>query len=410
MYYDDKIEFLISLLDAFQVPCQLISSPKEKVPSEIDCGLRGVLFGKDTYRSIPENFMDNVADNTIYRYYDQFFCRYILLKLPDPDCQRFLFVGPYLEEMLTKVQINTLIQKLNLPEDSRRFFALFYEKLPVINDENWLLTMAQTLGKVLWKGEDSYRIEYIDYMIPDQNNPVPVTSSGEQLMESVKALDIIEEHYRNENQLMEAVSKGQIRNIASIPAATSFTQGTEPRLLNPLRNRKNYLIILNTILRKSAEMGGVHPLHIDKLSALFSRKIENLPSLKQSLTLQEKMIREYCQLVRKYSLKQYSYYVGRAITLIHYDLTADLSLKSVSAQLNVNPSYFSNLFRKEIGCTYTDYVNRQRIDRALILLKTTNKLVQDISADCGFSDTNYFIRLFKKNTGQTPSQYRESTI
>ena len=119
------------------------------------------------------------------------------------------------------------------------------------------------------------------------------------------------------------------------------------------------------------------------------------------------MIRDYCMLVRKYSLKKYSYYVGRAITLVHYDLTADLSLKSICAQLNVNPSYFSTLFRKEYGCTLTEYVNRQRIDRALLYLKNSNRMVQDIAAECGFSDPNYFIRLFKRQTGMTPNQYRQ---
>lgn len=118
------------------------------------------------------------------------------------------------------------------------------------------------------------------------------------------------------------------------------------------------------------------------------------------------MIRSYCLLVKRHSLSQYSYYVGQAITLVQYDLTADLRLKTIADQLNVNSSYLSNLFHKEYGCTLTEFVNRQRIDHGILLLQNTSKSVQAVAAECGIHDVNYFIKLFKKQTGFTPSRYR----
>ena len=53
-------------------------------------------------------------------------------------------------------------------------------------------------------------------------------------------------------------------------------------------------------------------------------------------------------------------YVGHTITLVHYDLTADLSLKSVSAQLNVNPNYFIRLFKRQTGITPKAYREQQQ--------------------------------------------------
>ena len=103
-------------------------------------------------------------------------------------------------------------------------------------------------------------------------------------------------------ELIYAISKGKLHLVTTV-ASTVFNKGTEPRITDTLRNRKNYLIILNTLLRKAAEMSGVHPLHIDKISSDFARQIEGIPSIRQSLSLQEKMIREYCLLVKKYSLK-----------------------------------------------------------------------------------------------------------
>jgi AraC-like DNA-binding protein len=89
------------------------------------------------------------------------------------------------------------------------------------------------------------------------------------------------------------------------------------------------------------------------------------------------------------------------------DLTADLGLKTIAQKLNVNSSYLSTLFRTECGCTLTEYVTRERIDRGIYLLQRTEKSVQEIAAECGIQDANYFIKLFKKLTGLTPGRYRE---
>ena len=99
--------------------------------------------------------------------------------------------------------------------------------------------------------------------------------------------------------------------------------------------------------------------------------------------------------------------VGRAIAIIHFDLPADLSLKSIAAQLNVTPGYLSALFKKECGCTLTEYVNDRRLDYALHLLTNSNRQIQTVAFESGIQDVNYFIRLFKRRTGMTPTQYRK---
>ena len=190
-------------------------------------------------------------------------------------------------------------------------------------------------------------------------------------------------------------------------ASTVFNNGAEQRLADSLRDRKNNLVILKTLLRKAAEQGGVHPWHIHRLSSHYAERIENSRTMKQSLSLQEEMIRAYCQLVKRHSLSRYSHHVGQVITLVQYDLTADLSLNTIANRLNVNGSYLSRLFHQEYGCTLTQFINKQRIEHSIHLLQTTDKTVQVISADCGIQDVNYFIKLFKKQTGLTPVQFRQ---
>ena len=285
----------------------------------------------------------------------------------------------------------------------------YYSNLPIIEEETVLIAIINTLGKYVFNGESNFSIEYLDYEIPD--NRLPSTNSrvfndGEVNKPTILSLEIIEENYKKENYLMEAVSKGKLNKVDMIVSHV-LNHGIEERLADSLRNRKNYMIILNTILRKAAENGNVHPVHINKLSSQFARKIEQLHSIESSVILQTEMIRKYCLLVKDYSLKKYSQLIGRVITFISYDFAADLSLKAIADKMCVNASYLSSQFKKECGETLTDYVNRKRMEYAASVLTHTDKQIQEIAEDCGILDANYFIKLFKKEFGMTPSRYRE---
>ena len=88
-------------------------------------------------------------------------------------------------------------------------------------------------------------------------------------------------------------------------------------------------------------------------------------------------------------------------------LTDDLSLKALAEEFSISPSYLSSLFKKETGSTLTDFVNKKRIENAVFLLNSTDLQIQSIAAASGVADLNYFTRLFKRNMGRTPSEYRE---
>ena len=127
---------------------------------------------------------------------------------------------------------------------------------------------------------------------------------------------------------------------------------------------KNFLIILNTLLRKGAEQGKVHPFHIDTVSSDFALKIEATQSVEECGELLKYMVKKYCRLVNKHSQKNYSLLIQKVITQIESDIASDLSLNNLAKIFKVNPSYLSSLFKKETGITLTDYVNKKRVERA----------------------------------------------
>lgn len=218
-------------------------------------------------------------------------------------------------------------------------------------------------------------------------------------------LKLLENRYMEENELLRNVSCGSLKE-AEAALSSSALSDIEPRLSDSLRNFQNYCIIFNTLLRKAAEQGGVHPLHLDRLSSEFAGKIELLKTPSAGKGLMQEMVRKYCLLVKNHSLKGYSPLVREVIARTESDPTADLSLKAHAQRLNVNPSYLSALFKKETGQTLTQFVNQSRIRYGLFLLNSSHMQIQTVAQHCGIPDLNYFTRLFKKQVGMTPSEYR----
>lgn len=403
MEYQSELTFLCRLLKDLHISSCVLSNPQAEIPSTIDLGLRAGLYGDHNYVPFLQNSFDQAKNHTIYRFFDEYDCNYIFLRLPEEN--RYFFIGPYLLSLPSEKRIDQKAKNLTLTQEQTQRMHLYYSELPIVEDENLLLSMANTFAAHLWGSPEQYAMEYVDYAIPDRYEPIPFNTIPGQGWDTAINLSALERGYANENQLMEAVSKGK-QHLVTAVASTVFNNAAEQRLSDSLRDRKNYLIILKTLLRKAAEYGGVHPMHIHRLSSHYAAQIENIRTIKQSLSLQEEMIRSFCQLVKHHSMSRYSYYVGRAIILVQHDLTADLRLKTIAETLNVNSSYLSSLFHKEYGCTLTEFINKQRIDRGIQLLQQTTKPVQEIAAECGIHDVNYFIKLFKKQTGCTPSRYR----
>lgn len=89
----------------------------------------------------------------------------------------------------------------------------------------------------------------------------------------------------------------------------------------------------------------------------------------------------------------------------HY-MEDDFSLTTIADKLEMNPSYVSRLFKKELQENFSNYILSRRMKQAKFLLSTTDLKIQDIAAQCGFSDIHYFGQVFKRESKMTPKQYR----
>ncbi len=86
----------------------------------------------------------------------------------------------------------------------------------------------------------------------------------------------------------------------------------------------------------------------------------------------------------------------------------DISLQELSDLFYMNPVYISQLFKKRTGMTFQNYVTILRLEKARKYLEETDLLVYEISELVGYNDTVYFSRVFEKNVGVRPSEYRRN--
>jgi len=93
---------------------------------------------------------------------------------------------------------------------------------------------------------------------------------------------------------------------------------------------------------------------------------------------------------------------------IDYRYMNELSLDAIGDMLHVNPSYLSRTFKNTYGIRISDYIQTIRIEQAKKLLAFTKVPIAHISFNVGFTDPNYFSRVFHKLTGKTPMEYRKS--
>ena len=99
--------------------------------------------------------------------------------------------------------------------------------------------------------------------------------------------------------------------------------------------------------------------------------------------------------------------IEKSVQYIQQNFKQKLSLKAVSDHVYMNPQYLSRIFKKEMGISCIEYINRLKIEYACKLLVTTDKSICQISSLCGFSEQSYFNRVFIHQMNTTPKLFRQ---
>jgi AraC-like DNA-binding protein len=100
-------------------------------------------------------------------------------------------------------------------------------------------------------------------------------------------------------------------------------------------------------------------------------------------------------------------HVEKAKHYLSDHLTQEIRTEDIAAAVGLSPYHLSRLFKTHAGLTMREYLTRERIEAAKLLLAATERTIPQIAALLRFCDQSYFTMVFRRQTGQTPGEYRK---
>lgn len=224
---------------------------------------------------------------------------------------------------------------------------------------------------------------------------------GDVEPKATAALSFEEEDQRALSSAIKMGSPEQVRQMVRV-----LTERI-PQAGLALHQGQLYLLELVTCLLRLARAAGVEVDEVFGPGFTGAVSISDFSNLKElEGWLEERCLRLHEQMGRRRTDMAWRL-VDRAKDYIagHY-ADEELNVESLCAHIHLSPTYFSTLFKREVGISFTAYVTQVRMEEAARLLRETDEKTYRVAERTGYSDPNYFSYVFKKRFGVSPSKFR----
>lgn len=315
-----------------------------------------------------------------------------------------LLVGPTISSRITENSLNLLIREFDIPVKHKQDLVNYY---------NYMIEMEYNIfmytGLLIY-----YSIYHQKLNLSDiKNNSELLTNldykneNSFDISESRRRRDNIFHHSPHyERELLECIKEGNLKKLDEFFKSNAITGEKGIHSKNPLRNEKNIFISFISLVSHSAIEGGLDWELSLSLSDFYILLVEECNSIKDVYELSAKMLTDYTERVHKANIGKYSHSILKCQNFIFEHLYDKISLTELADHLGMNSSYLSHLFKKEVGISFSEYLQIERIKEAQKLIRAGEKSLSDIYIPLCFIDQSHFTKAFKKVTGITPKEYK----
>lgn len=392
----DFFEMVRKMAACWNVNAAIVNSRAEVLPS-FDLGLRKSILEDEqpALRAFFSRTPLEAMGDRVYNLVDCFEMDYTLFWLP-AECGEpgdVLVLGPLWYSARSRDECDRICDCLGLPESLYDTVWQFFDEVPIIASVDTWSHFQENICQIVYPKQglhfDSFGLEYQNRLWGTPR-VIPRTELTEQQNER---------QFVQEQSIMNAIAAGDTQKaLELLYKSWGYSDKMKRNLAGQLARAEGYW-------SWAARLGGVHPKVIQQKEQQFQRKFGNVTTARERDELLQQMITGFCELVQNYSFYHASTLVRDVGDEIYQNLGEEISLQKIAERKNVNASYLSARFKREMGLSLMEYVQYERIHFAIRRFDAGAASIQEVAMQCGILDQGYFCKCFKKETGKSPSAY-----
>ncbi|KYH32013.1 PocR ligand-binding domain-containing protein [Neomoorella mulderi] len=170
------------------------------------------------------------------------------------------------------------------------------------------------------------------------------------------------------------------------------------------------LELLSFLIRTSTEYG-VKFGEVIHLSDLKLKEIDEADTVEKAVLWLLAVGNAFIELIAEKNSSEGEDIINRVVDYIQKNYSSEsLSVKEIARASYISPAYLGQLFKKKMGYSLKEHINKVRIEQAKLLLRQTEQTIESVAVQTGFKERSYFCKVFKKITGLSPNEYRRKNF
>ena len=306
-------------------------------------------------------------------------------------------LGPvFLDEYsVKKIEASMERQRISLP--IRRAFKEELSKIPVIS-----ISKFYEFGMMFHYCITGEKIRRNEIVIPTDD-----------YVDSIKYVekereDEMEQEYLYEQKRLRLISEGNLNFRNELEKLSMPGRWNDYGSNELLRQMKNTVTINTALCTRAAICGGLSAAMAFGLSDLYLKQIEEATDIGMIAQINETMMNDFVKRVHTLKIQSgISPQIQKSCDYISLHLNEKLEVHKLAADLGYTDYYYSKKFKREVGIGVKEYIASQKVKLAKKMLKTTSMGINEIAEELSYVNQSYFGEIFKRDTGMSPSEYRQ---